>query len=149
MNCTIQPTFTTCAQKVRRWRYKNKYGVLYSSAEDLLRNSVLLHHYTASSVAGGLWSSPGKHLPECRRVDIETIRRRIKAIGKNKSVGPDRVSGEIHKPGVEAMIPYLSRLLDITMNNGTLPGDWKRATVIPIHKWGDRSLDVVSCVYCC
>ena len=38
------------------------------------------------------------------------------------------------------MIPYLARLLDITMNNGTLPGDWKRATVIPIHKGGDRSL---------
>jgi len=38
------------------------------------------------------------------------------------------------------MIPYLARILDITMNNGTLPGDWKRATVIPIHKGGDRSL---------
>ena len=38
------------------------------------------------------------------------------------------------------MIPYLARLLEITMNNGTLPGDWKKATVIPIHKGGDRSL---------
>jgi hypothetical protein len=38
------------------------------------------------------------------------------------------------------MIPYLARLLDITMNNGTLPGDWKKATVIPIHKRGDRLL---------
>jgi len=38
------------------------------------------------------------------------------------------------------MIPYLARLLDITVNNGTLPGDWKRATVIPIHKGCDRSL---------
>ena len=72
--------------------------------------------------------------------DIKTIRRRIKAIGKNKSVGPDRISGEILKLGGEAMIPYLARLLDITMNNGTLPGDWKTATVIPIHKGGDRSL---------
>ena len=26
------------------------------------------------------------------------------------------------------------------MKNGTLPDDWKRATVIPIHKAGDRSL---------
>jgi len=34
----------------------------------------------------------------------------------------------------------LTRLLDITMNNDTLPGDWKRATVIAIHKGGDRSL---------
>jgi hypothetical protein len=38
------------------------------------------------------------------------------------------------------MIPYLARLLEITMNNGTLPGDWRRATVVPIHKEGDRSL---------
>jgi hypothetical protein len=58
----------------------------------------------------------------------------IGAIRKNKSVGPDRVSGEILTLGGEAKIPYLARLLDITMNNGTLPGDWKRATVVPIHK---------------
>ena len=66
--------------------------------------------------------------------DIKTIRRKIKAIGKNKVVGPERVCGEILKLGGEAMIPYLARLLDITINNGTLPGDWKRAMVIPIHK---------------
>jgi len=29
---------------------------------------------------------------------------------------------------------------DDTMNNGTLPGDWKRATVISIHMDGDGSL---------
>jgi len=38
------------------------------------------------------------------------------------------------------MNPYLARLPDVTMNNGTLPGDWKTATVIHIHKGGDRSL---------
>jgi hypothetical protein len=65
--------------------------------------------------------------------DIKTIRR-IKTIGKNKSVEPERMSGEILKLGGEAMIPYLARLLDITMNNGTLPDDWNKATVIPIHK---------------
>jgi hypothetical protein len=72
--------------------------------------------------------------------DIKTIRRRIKAIGKNKSLGPDCVSGEILKLGGEAMIPYLARLLDVTINNGSLPCDWKSATAIPIHKVGNRSL---------
>jgi hypothetical protein len=38
------------------------------------------------------------------------------------------------------MIQYLARLLDITMNLGTLPADWKRAIVVPIHKGGDCSL---------
>ena len=56
-------------------------------------------------------------------IDIKTIRRRIRAIGKNKSVGPDNISGEIIKMGGEAMIPYLASLLDLTMNNGTLNGE--------------------------
>ena len=38
------------------------------------------------------------------------------------------------------MIPYLARLLEMTINNGTLPGDWRRATVVPVYKGGDRSL---------
>src|SRR5215469_12947928 len=82
----------------------------------------------------------GKNIGDPFTTDIKKIRRRIKAIGKNKSVGPDRVSGEILKMGGEAMIPYLARLLDITINNGTLPCDWRRATVVPIYKSGDRSL---------
>ena len=38
--------------------------------------------------------------------DVKIIRRRIKAIGKNKSVGPDRVSGEILKLGGTLHAPY-------------------------------------------
>jgi len=38
------------------------------------------------------------------------------------------------------MIPYLARLLDITMNNNATPVDWKKAIVIPIYKGGDRSI---------
>jgi hypothetical protein len=73
-------------------------------------------------------------------IDIKAIRRRIRAVGRKKSVGPDRIPGEILKVGEEAMIPYLVRLLEINMNNGALPGDWRRATVVPVHKGGDRSL---------
>jgi hypothetical protein len=38
------------------------------------------------------------------------------------------------------MIPYLARLLDITINNATLQSEWKKALVVPIYKGGDRSL---------
>jgi hypothetical protein len=67
-------------------------------------------------------------------IDTKIIRKRVGAIRKNKSVG---ITGEILKLGGKAMIPYLARLLDITINNGTLPADWKRATVVPIHNGGD------------
>jgi len=65
-------------------------------------------------------------------IDIKIIRRRIGAIGKNKSAWPDCLWRN-SKTGWGCLV----QLLDITMNNSTLPGDWKRATVIPIHKGGD------------
>ena len=105
-----------------------------------ITNIQLYSYSTVFSSRGSILHIQGENAGNPFTTDIKTIRRMIKAIGKNKSVGPDRVSGEILQLGWEAMIPYLARLLDITMNNGTLPGDWKRATVIPIHKGGDRSL---------
>jgi len=73
-------------------------------------------------------------------ISINPIRKLLLATGRKKSVGPDGIHGEILKLGEEAMIPCLAKLLDITMNNNTIPGDWKKATVVPIYKGGDRSV---------
>jgi len=40
--------------------------------------------------------------------------------------------------GGEAMTPFLARLLEITLNNATIPSDWKKGIVVPIYKGGDR-----------
>jgi hypothetical protein len=71
-------------------------------------------------------------------ISSKIIRKRLAAIGKIKSIGPHSVSGEILKLDVEAIIPYLTRLLDITTNNSTIPNDWKKALVIPVYKGSDR-----------
>jgi len=34
------------------------------------------------------------------------------------------------------MIPFLARLLDITMNNDAISGYWIKAVVVPIYKGG-------------
>jgi hypothetical protein len=80
-------------------------------------------------------SAPTDMTPFAIRTKI--IRRRLAAIDKNKSVRPD-VSVHILKLDGEAMIPYLARLLDITINNIIIPNDWKRATVVPIYRERDR-----------
>ena len=77
-------------------------------------------------------------------VNISIIRKRLSSTGRRKSVGPDGIPGEILKLGGEAMIPYLARLLDITMNNNAIPGNWKKAIVIPIYKGGVRNYRPVS-----
>jgi hypothetical protein len=64
----------------------------------------------------------------------------LAAGGKNKSIGPDKVAGKILTLGGEAMISCLARLLGVTINKASIPSKWKRATVVPIYKRGDRSL---------
>ena len=86
-------------------------------------NSLNFYYSSVFSSEGNIPNIQGKISSEPFTIDTKIIRKRIAAIGKNKLVGPDCVSGEILKLGGEAMIPYLGRLLDITMNNGTLPGD--------------------------
>jgi hypothetical protein len=61
-------------------------------------------------------------------------------IRRNKSVGPDGIPGAILKMGGEDMIPYLARLPDVTINNGTIPRDWKNAIVVTMHKGSHRSV---------
>ena len=97
-------------------------------------NSLNFYYSSVFSSEGNIPHIQGEISSESFTIDTKIITKRIAAIGKNKSVGPDCVSEEILKLGGEGMIPYLARLLNITMNNGTLSGDWKKATVIPIHK---------------
>jgi hypothetical protein len=51
-------------------------------------------------------------------------------LGRNKSVGPDGFPGEILKLGGEDMTPYLARLQEISLNNATIPSDWKIAIIV-------------------
>jgi len=67
-------------------------------------------------------------------INMKMIRNRLAAIGRNRSIGPDGVPGEILKLGGKAMVPCLARLLGLVINNVTIPSDWKRATLVPINK---------------
>jgi hypothetical protein len=80
------------------------------------------------------------HRYEPFTIKINIIRKRLAMIGRNKSVGPDDIPGDILKMGGEAMIPYLARLIDISINKSTLPADWKKAIVVPIYKGGGRTV---------
>jgi hypothetical protein len=53
------------------------------------------------------------------------IRKILTKIGRNKSVGPDGVLGEILKLGGEAMTHYLARLFEITLKMLTSQGTGK------------------------
>ena len=58
------------------------------------------YYSTLFSSEGNILHIQGENTGDPFTTDIKTTRKRIKAIGKNKSVGPDRVSGEswVEKP---------------------------------------------------
>ena len=71
-------------------------------------NSLNFCYLSVFSSEGNIPNIQGINSSEPFTIDTKIIRKRIAAIGKNQSVGPDCVSGEILKLGGEAMIPYLA-----------------------------------------
>ena len=65
-----------------------------------MANAFNSYYSTVFSSEGNILHIQGESTDNPFTTDIKTIRRRIKAIGKNKSVGPDRVSGEISHDSV-------------------------------------------------
>jgi hypothetical protein len=82
--------------------------------------------YSAAKVTSNIYSAPTQANPSSLGKETE--------IGKHKSIGPDGFPAEILKLGVEPIIPYFARFLDMKMNNGTLPADWKKAIEFPVHE---------------
>ncbi|KAJ4451854.1 hypothetical protein ANN_03332 [Periplaneta americana] len=75
---------------------------------------------------------------EMFEITAKDVQNRIKRLQNRKSRGPDDIPTEIIKLGGEAMIPYLMRIFNISINNCSIPDDWKSAIIIPIYKAGDK-----------
>jgi hypothetical protein len=71
-------------------------------------NSLNFYYSSVFSKEGNIPHIQGEFSNEPFTIDTKFLRKRIAAIGKNKSVVPDCISGEILKLGGEAMIPYFA-----------------------------------------
>ena len=58
----------------------------------------------------------------------------LKSLNVNKVCGPDGVSPPLLKECYTELVPSLMRLFNYSLSRGTLPIDWKTATVVPIFK---------------
>ena len=83
--------------------------------------NILNSHYASVFICNRNFPNiKSAHSVETFIINTKRIRKRVAAIGRSKSVGPDSIRGEILKLGGEAMIP----LLEITLKNATIPSDW-------------------------
>ena len=70
--------------------------------------------------------------------DSAEVLEELSNINANKCGGPDGIPAILLKEGAQSIAPILTRILNYSLEVGSLPRDWTRANVIPILKKGNR-----------
>ena len=72
-------------------------------------------------------------------VSEEIVRDEITNLNLNKSCGPDEVHPRLLFELVDDLSKPIAFLLQKTMEQGEIPGEWKKANISPIYKKGARN----------
>ena len=76
------------------------------------------------------------------RFDIDfdhvKVRKLLAKINSNKAHGPDGIHGKLLKNCAVGLAYPLSLIFRIVYNTGSIPGEWKLASVVPIFKKGNK-----------
>ena len=136
---------------------RNTDGLIYSDAKskaDILNNQF-------SSV---FTQEPKDNLPDLGisthpemtpiTINEAGVRKLLQNIKPHKAAGPDNIPARILREATNNLAPAMTILFQASIDQGTLPDDWKTANVAPIFKKGDRckaanyhpvSLTCISC----
>jgi len=76
-----------------------------------------------------------EEIPEVIDSEIEAV---IKALKKEKSPGPDKITNEQIKYGGRAMVTSLVKIFNRIIKITKTPKAWKKSDIIVIYKKGDR-----------
>jgi len=76
--------------------------------------------------------------PEYRLDDIAATEQEvgdlISSLDVNKATGPDSISSKMLKHAGNAIVPSLTKLINICLSKNRVPNLWKQANVLPLHK---------------
>ena len=68
----------------------------------------------------------------------DQVRDELSDLNVTKAIGPDRKHPAILRPLAQILAGQLSRLFNRSLKKAYLPEDWKRETVTPIYRDGDK-----------
>lgn len=78
----------------------------------------------------------------------EEVENAIRRLNMGKAAGIDGITAEMLKYGGEEMISIMHRICQMAWEQGRVPGDWKKAVIVPIYK-GKRSVRIGEELACC
>jgi hypothetical protein len=91
-------------------------------------------------------SSPLPHMGPSLHPSMEDIVVNVAGVAKllrntkpHKATGPDGVPARLLKEVAEEIAPAITILFQASINQGVVPSSWKKASVVPLFKKGNRS----------
>ena len=88
-----------------------------------------------------LQKQPTSHNCMSQPITMKEIEAAIRQLKCKKAPGPDGVTNDVIKQLGPAAKKTLLELFNESWKNGTVPAQWKKATIIPIHKKGKDKKD--------
>ena len=90
------------------------------------------------STAPDMGSSPHPVMHHTE-VSQEGVFKLLNGFQVHKATGPDELPSKLLKELAEELTPILTLSFQASLDQGTVPEDWKYANVVPIFKKGDRN----------
>ena len=63
----------------------------------------------------------------------------LKGLNSAKATGLDNISARFLKDAADLIAPFIAHIINLSLEQGTVPDDMKHSKVIPLFKKGDRS----------
>ena len=117
-------------------------GVVYNDSLD--KAKILNHYFTVFTLitmdTPPLMNEPPTADIDPIQVDINGIVELLNSLETHKAAGPDEIPAQFLKEFSELLAPSLTVVFQASLNQCSLPSDWKRAYIVPIFKKGNRAI---------
>ena len=73
------------------------------------------------------------------KISVEEVRECIRRLKNRKALGIFGITGEMLKAGGDVVVQWLHRIFCVVWGSGTVPADWRKVQIVPVHKKGSRT----------
>lgn len=137
-----KPLFNHLARRTGR---SNMISGLKNTPSDQIPNKLSTHF--ESVFTDTQYDTPNMAMYDCAEMnEIELSKTGIKSLlmelDPRKSGGPDNISAmtlKMFATNIPSFVDCVKHIMQLSIQEGNVPSDWKRANIAPIFKGGDRS----------
>ena len=120
---------------------KDGNGLLRSDAETKaeLLNNQFQSAYTREELSRVPDKGLSPHPPmKDIRIDNHGVHKLLRGLKPHKATGPDMVPARFLRDYAMELSNIISKLFQFSIDSGTIPNDWKTASIVPIFKKGEK-----------